>query len=165
MECRVGNDRKAGGASPFSQSFQIFVSQSQCGDDPQVHKVLLVVIHIKRVLHVRRRHAQPGQKPYRKKVHYQEGEELLLRVKDLPDRICQKPVPCAHPTSLSDHHSICSTGTGSSLISSLSTFPFRMWITLSAIGVSARLCVMTMTVIPFSLQVFCRSARICLPVT
>ena len=47
----------------------------------------------------------------------------------------------------------------------LSTVPFLMWMTRSAIGVMALLCVMTTTVTPFCRQVSCNSLRICLPVT
>ena len=62
------------------------------------------------------------------------------------------------------YHSICSTGMGFSLISTLLTLPFFILITLSAIGVSAELWVITITVIPFSLQVSCKSFKIDLPV-
>ena len=63
------------------------------------------------------------------------------------------------------YHSISSTGSGALLISIFSTLPFRIWMILSAIGVSARLWVMTMTVIFRSLHVLCSRERICFPVT
>ena len=44
------------------------------------------------------------------------------------------------------------------------TFPFLILITLSAMGVRAVLCVMTMTVMPFSLHISCKSFSMALPV-
>ena len=62
------------------------------------------------------------------------------------------------------YHSISSMGTGFSLTAMDWTVPFLIWMTRSAMAVSAELCVMMMTVIPFSRLCFCNSARICLPV-
>jgi len=51
-------------------------------------------------------------------------------------------------SSINFYHSIFSIGTGFSLISIPVTLLLLIWITLSAIGVSARLWVITITVIP-----------------
>ena len=63
------------------------------------------------------------------------------------------------------YHSIFSMDSGFGFVSILLTFPFLIRITRSAIGTIAVLCVMTMTVIPFCLQVSCKSLRMDLPVT
>ena len=62
------------------------------------------------------------------------------------------------------YHSILSTGTGSGFVSVLCTVPLLMWITRSAMAVSAVLCVMTMTVRPVWRQVSCNRRSTCLPV-
>src|SRR5699024_6933929 len=62
------------------------------------------------------------------------------------------------------YHSISSTGVGCAFRIMSETLPFLMRMTLSAMGVRAELWVMTITVIPFSLHMSCRSFRIALPV-
>ena len=62
------------------------------------------------------------------------------------------------------YHSILSTGVGAGFVSTAVTVPLLMWMTRSAIAVSAELCVMTMTVRPVLRQVSCKSFSTCLPV-
>ena len=62
------------------------------------------------------------------------------------------------------HHSMLMTSAGASFFTDSLTFPFLMRITRSAIGAIAELCVITITVIPFSRQVSCKSFNICFPV-
>ena len=64
-----------------------------------------------------------------------------------------------------NYHSISSTGVGLGLYSSLSTLPFRMCITWSAMGRIAPLWVITITVTPLLRQVSCKSFSMDLPVT
>ena len=54
------------------------------------------------------------------------------------------------------YHSIVSTDTGYLFSIMSETFPFLIFITRSAIGAIAELCVMSMTVIPLLLQDTCR---------
>ena len=63
------------------------------------------------------------------------------------------------------YHSMSETSAGDALVSMEETCPFLMWMTRSAICVSAELCVMTMTVF-FSLrQTSCKSFKMDLPVS
>ena len=80
-----------------------------------------------------------------------------------PQRVPQLPQVIFSPRA-AHHHSISSTGVGRSFVCMDCTVPFLMWITRSAIAVSAELCVMMTTVMPFLRLCACKSARICLPV-
>ena len=55
----------------------------------QSDQILLVIVHIKGMLHVRRSHPESGQKTDCKEIHYKQRDEFPLGMKDLSDCIGQ----------------------------------------------------------------------------
>ena len=120
-----------------------------------------VIIHILRVgIHVQRVHhrcfCQPesAEKAHAQRHNGKNGEKAPERFADLAQ--CQ--------LQHTPHHSILSTGVGLALRLTDWMVPLLTRITRSAMPVSAELCVMITTVIPFSRLCFCKSCKICFPV-
>ena len=103
--------------------------------------------------------------------------EIKLRSENTDGAICARYLCCiafiflSLKTPVNDkacrrvyHHSMSSTGVGCSFITSSITLLFLRYITLSAMGAIAELCVTRTTVMPRSRQVSCSSFSIIFPV-
>ena len=134
----------------------ILIGEPDRGKQLDILQIIFVKIRVSRIFHVRDTGFHAGEESHAQGDDQQDGEKAPEALADLPQRIL--PERAVH------QYSILSTGSGCSLISTLSMRPLRTLMTLSPIAVSARLCVMTMTLTPRWRHVSCSSLRICFPV-
>ena len=66
---------------------KILFCEAEHGDQPYVHKSLSVIIVVHGCLHVRRGHAQAGQKADGQKTHHKKRQKALFRMQDFAHHI------------------------------------------------------------------------------
>ena len=150
-----------------ANGFHVLLREAEGAHEAGVHEAVLVIIAVHRGAHVRRGGAQAAVKAGSECDDHEQSHEAAPRVRDGAQRILPKSSSVhSNPPSARAvcHHSIVSAETGEGFVSMAVTFPFRMWITRSAMAVNAWLCVMTTTVRPVWRQVSCSRHRMALPV-
>ncbi len=152
----VGVHRPPGRRHPVQggEVVHVLLGEAQGGEQPEVVEAVLRQVVQPRGHHGRLAGAQPREEAYAQPHDGQNGQIAPQALPDLPQGGAQKR----------PYHSISSTGTGRSLISTPVTVPFFTWITRSAMAVRALLWVMMMTVIPFFRLIIWRSFKMALPV-
>ena len=128
----------------------------------QIHQSGPAVILLGGILHIGARCFQAGEKSGADRNDAEQRKKAFLCTPRTPQRIAKKRV-FFHPISLY-YQMISDTGTGSACTVTSETCPPRSSMTLSAIGVSARLCVMMMTVMPSVRQQSWSSCKTAFPV-
>ncbi len=137
-----------------SESRHIILRKAQGGQEAEVIELLCFQIGPPCKHHVWLAGPQARKKTYPQTYNGQNRQIPPKALADLPQGRTKQRL----------YHSISSTGTGRSLISTEVTAPFFTWITRSAMAVRALLWVMIMTVMPFFRLMSCNSFKIDLPV-
>ena len=152
--------------------FHVTVGKTEGGKQADIHHIGIVIISIRRFVHIGRRGDQSEQKAHAQRRNPEDRQQAALHIPHPPEKhgriggLSRTVLPVL--LFLFFHrryHSICATGRGDSFRSQERIFPLLTRITRSAIAVSAPLWVMMITVFPVCRQVFCKRERMAFPVT
>ena len=135
----------------------VLLGQTHGGKHSDIHQVGFIVVPVGGYPHIRGGGQKSRKEPDTQRGNGENRQKPADALPDLPkNHLC---VGFLH-----SYHSILSTGVGSVFSSEETTVPLLIWITRSAIAVSAWLWVITITVRPVFRQVSCSSFSTALPV-